>query len=99
MIVAVLAAATDEACRSEAEEGERFAMLRESLAGLGARITNAWNLLGRFDYLLLIDVDGDVRNVFAVMSHIAQTGTMRTESLPAIPLEEYFAIARSVSGP
>jgi uncharacterized protein with GYD domain len=97
MNLAVLAIATDEACLTEAEEQERFAELARRLKDRHVTIEQSWNLLGRYDYLLLLDVQGGEREAFAAMSLIAQSGTMRTESFMALPLDTYFGLAREVA--
>ena len=97
MNLVVLATATDEACLTEAEERERFTALAEQLRGRSVTVQASWNLLGRYDYLLLLDVEGGVPEAFAAMSMIAQSGTMRTESFLALPLESYFDLAREVA--
>jgi uncharacterized protein with GYD domain len=97
MKLAVLATATDDAARSEHEESERFGVLTKQLERSGARISEAWALLGPHDYLMILDVDGEVEQAFSVMSVIAQSGTMRTESFVAMPLTGYFTLAASVT--
>ncbi|MCK2215435.1 hypothetical protein MF672_016795 [Actinomadura sp. ATCC 31491] len=99
MQLVVLGTATDEACLTEAEEGERFAALTERLRARAVTVRHAWNLLGRHDYLLVLDVEGGPPEAFAAMSIIAQSGAMRTESFLALPLETYFDLAAQVARP
>jgi uncharacterized protein with GYD domain len=97
MKLAILATATDEAAESEHAEAARFADLKLALTERRARVDAAWGLLGKYDYLLLLDVAGGVENVFAAMSTIAQSGAMRTESFVAMPLERYFELAAGLA--
>lgn len=97
MKLVVLATATDAAAQTEAEEVTRYAQLKTCLRHQGVNIETAFNLLGRHDYLLLMDVQGGPEAAFRAMSTIAQSGTMRTESFIAIPLESYFEIAADLA--
>jgi uncharacterized protein with GYD domain len=94
----VLATATDDACKNESEELHRFTDLTTQLERHGVRVVTAWNLLGKFDYLLILEMTDDPRVAFGAMSIIAQSGSMRTESMVAMPLTEYFDLARHVAG-
>lgn len=98
MKLVVLASATDDAAARESEEGRRYAHLKSVLGAQGVQIDAAFNLLGRHDYLLVLEIDGGPEDAFRAMSTIAQSGTMRTESFVAMPLESYFAIAADVGG-
>lgn len=93
MHLVTLATATDGAAQTEYEETERFAALTASLEAIGVHLRSSWNLLGKFDYLLVFDIGDDPTTAFRAMSVIAQSGTMRTESMMAMPLSDYFQMA------
>lgn len=56
MHLAVLATATDQACLTEADEGRRFRDIQQHLSALGVHLQSAWNLLGKYDYLLILGI-------------------------------------------
>ena len=96
MKLAVLASATDAAAQSEKDELVRFAQLKQHLAETGVKIDVSLNLLGRYDYLFIMDIPDGPENAFRAMSVIAQSGTMRTESFVAMPLDSYFEMAAEI---
>lgn len=96
MKLVVLATATDNAAESEHEEVERFAFLKSTLESMGVRIETSLNLLGRYDYLFVMEIEGGPEAAFRAMSSIAQSGTMRTESFLAMPLDSYFQMASEI---
>lgn len=96
MKLVVLASATDAAAQSEKEEVVRFGGLKQQLEKAGVTIDVSLNLLGRYDYLFVMDVPDGPENAFRAMSLIAQSGTMRTESFVAMPLDSYFAMAADI---
>lgn len=95
MTVVLLATATD-ATRTHTET-IRLNALRAELESLGVRIESAWVLLGGYDYLLILDVTGPTESAFAAVSKIAQSGTMRTESHVAMPLDCFLDISKDVA--
>lgn len=97
MKLVVLAVATDRAAETEYEEITRFERLCEDLALIGVRIEVSLNLLGRYDYLFVMDMKDDHELAFRAMSVIAQSGTMRTESFVAMPLANYLRTAAEVA--
>jgi uncharacterized protein with GYD domain len=92
----VLAIATDEACKTEVEEVQRFRSLRERLERRNVSMETALGLLGKYDYLFVLDTDGGPETAFAAMSEIAQSGTMRTETFTAMSLQGYFELAAEI---
>ncbi|MGH3344432.1 MAG: GYD domain-containing protein [Carbonactinosporaceae bacterium] len=87
MNVVLLARAAEAPTRLRADQ---FEELRAQLESLGVRVESAWVLLGQYDFLFVLDVSGPPETAFAAMSKFAQLGTMRTQSLVALPLDYFF---------
>jgi len=69
---------------------ERILAVREEVEALGLRVHAQYALMGQYDFLNLIEApDEQTMAKAAVM--LAARGTMRTTTLPAIPVEDLIA--------
>ena len=76
------------------ENPERILRVREEVEALGLTVVAQYALMGQYDFLNIIDApDERVMAKAAIM--LAARGTMRTNTLPAIPVEELIAALRS----
>ncbi|MGH3329234.1 MAG: GYD domain-containing protein [Streptomycetales bacterium] len=87
MNVVLLARAVKAPTRLQAEQ---FEELRSQLEGMGVRVESAWVLLGQYDFMFILDISGPPESAFAAISKFVQSGTMRTQSLVAMPLDYFF---------
>lgn len=93
MKLAILASATEASLQSEQAEKTRLARLYNDLEQLGSTIDMALNLLGRHDYLFVVDIPDEISEAFKVAATMIQSGGMRTETFVGIPVDEYADIA------
>jgi uncharacterized protein with GYD domain len=99
MKLAILASATEASLEAEHAEEKRIASLYEHIEQIGGVIESGLNLLGRHDYLFVVDMPGDVDAAFQVASAMIQAGGMRTETFVGIPVSAYADIAARLSPP
>ncbi len=55
---------------------------------LGAKVTAQWAVLGRFDFINVIEAP-DEQTMARVSLELGSRGTAKYESLPAIPVEDF----------
>jgi uncharacterized protein with GYD domain len=72
------------------EKPERILQVRSEVEALGLTVHAQYALMGQYDFLSLIEAaDEQAMATAAIM--LAARGTMRTTTLPAIPVEELVA--------
>ena len=69
------------------EKPERILQVREEVEALGLRVHAQYALMGQYDFLNIIEApDEETMAKAAIM--LAARGTMRTTTLPAIPVDQ-----------
>ena len=67
---------------------ERLMEVNDEVAALGVTVVEQYALLGQYDFLNVIDAP-DEATVAKLAISLAARGTMKTVTLPAIPVEEF----------
>lgn len=87
-LFAVLSTLTDEGAKTLKERPNRVREVNEELSKLGVRVLNQYAVLGDFDFLNIVEAGSSV-TIAKAMVELASRGTLRTKTLPLIPLEEF----------
>lgn len=66
----------------------RFDDFRKNLEKAGGRLIGAYAVMGAYDYVAIVDVPNDETAV-ALALKVAQKGTSSTQTMRAIPMEEF----------
>ena len=69
---------------------DRMKDVNEEVEALGVRIIDQYALLGQYDFLNIIEAD-DEATVAKLAISLAARGTLKTVTLPAIPVDEFIA--------
>lgn len=69
---------------------ERVREVNEEVEALGVKVVEQYALLGPYDFLNVIEAPDDV-TVARLATSLAARGTMKTLTLPAIPIEDFIA--------
>lgn len=66
----------------------RFNDFRKNVEKVGGRLVGAYALMGSYDYVAVVDVPDDATAVSLALK-VAQRGTSTTQTMRAIPMEEF----------
>ena len=69
---------------------DRISAVRTEVENLGLRVVAQYALMGQYDFLNLIEAP-DEQTMAKAAIMLAARGTMRTTTLPAIPVEDLIA--------
>jgi uncharacterized protein with GYD domain len=75
------------------EEGDRKA--KQVIESLGGKILCMYYTFGRYDFVAVIDMPSK-ESVVKFLSIVGKHGTVRTETLEAIPAEMIYKIAKEI---
>lgn len=74
---------------------KRFDRFEEGIKALGGRVLSSYGLLGEHDVLIIVELP-DERAAFKTLIKAAIGGTARSKTFTAIPLNEFYALAKGV---
>lgn len=73
----------------------RFNDFRKNVEKAKGRLIGAYALMGNYDYLAIVDVPDDTAAVSLALK-VAQRGTSTTQTMRAIPMEEFVKLVESL---
>jgi uncharacterized protein with GYD domain len=76
-----------------AEAPERLKAVNEEVEALGVKVLEQYALLGQYDFLNIIEAPDDV-TVTRLAITLAARGTMKSVTLPAVPIDQFIARLR-----
>jgi uncharacterized protein with GYD domain len=72
------------------EVPERVKAVNEEVEALGVKVVQQFALLGPYDFLNIVEAPDDV-TMARLATSLAARGTMKTVTLPAIPVDDFIA--------
>lgn len=94
-IYAALGRLTGEGARDMKGSARRYEENKKVFEEAGAKILAGYALLGRYDLLFIIEAP-DNRTAMKLSMKTASRGTSAYETMPAVPIEEFFKIAQEL---
>ena len=86
-IYIILSKLTDEGAKTLKTRPERVNEVNEELKKMGVRIIEQYAVLGEYDFVNIVEADDNI-TVMKAMVELASRGTIRTVTMPAIPVDE-----------
>ena len=86
----MLSTLTPEGVQTVKNNPSRIREVNHEVEQLGAKVIAQWAVLGRFDFVNILEVPDDA-TMARVSLELGGRGTARYESLVAIPVEEFIA--------
>ena len=84
----MLANLTPEGVQTVKNNPQRIREVNREVEQLGAKVTAQWATLGRFDFLSIVEAP-DEQTMARVSLELGSRGTVRYETLAAIPAEDF----------
>jgi len=76
------------------ENPDRIRQVREEVEALGLKVLEQFALLGQYDFLNVIEAP-DEQTMARAAVMLASRGTLKTTTLPAIPVDEFVATLKA----
>ncbi|MEG9194002.1 MAG: GYD domain-containing protein [Archaeoglobales archaeon] len=83
----VLSRLTDEGAKTLKERPQRLKEVNQELEKMGLKVIEQYAVLGEYDFVNIVEANDDL-TVAKAMLELASRGTIRTVTMPAIPVDE-----------
>jgi len=89
-IYVLLSRLTDEGAKTIKDKPERIKEVNKEIEAFGAKVLHQYATLGRYDFVNIVEAQ-DALAIARVSVELASRGTVKMETLTAIPIEEFVA--------
>jgi uncharacterized protein with GYD domain len=86
----MLSTLTPEGVQTLKSNPQRIREVNKEIEQLGATVKAQWAVLGRFDFVNVVEAP-DESTIARVSMELGSRGTMRLETLSAIPVDDFIA--------
>ncbi|WP_290899203.1 GYD domain-containing protein [Ferroglobus sp.] len=87
-IYIILSRLTDEGAETLKEKPERVKEVNEELEKMGVKVLQQYVVFGEFDFVNIVEAPDNI-TVMKAMVELASRGTIRTVTMPAVPVDEF----------
>ena len=86
----LLSTLTDDGAETLAKNPERITAVNKEVEAMGVRVLQQYAVLGPFDFVSIVEAP-DNQTVAHMSIHLSQRGSIRIQTLAAIPVEQFIA--------
>lgn len=86
---------TSEGLKTIKDAPQRIANVNKNISDAGGKLIGAYNLLGRYDALLITEFPSE-RDALKVFLKSGATGAVTTETLTAVPRDEFLKVVGEI---
>ncbi len=84
----VLSTLTPEGSRTVKDNPDRIKQVNKTVEAFGTKIVAQYALLGPYDFLTILEAEDNI-DVFQAAIEVGSRGTLKTLTIPAIPINEF----------
>jgi uncharacterized protein with GYD domain len=86
----MLSTVTDEGSKTIKKNPDRIKEVNEEIKALGVKVKAQYAVLGPFDFINIVEAP-DNETVFHVSAELAARGTVKLQTLAAVPIDDFIA--------
>lgn len=86
----MLSTLTDEGAKTITENPDRIKEVNQEIEALGVKVVHQYATLGQCDFVNIVEAP-DNETIARVSAELSSRGSVRLETLPAIPIDTFIA--------
>ena len=84
----MLSTLTDEGAKTITENPDRIREVNQEIEALGVKVIHQYATLGQYDFVNIVEAP-DIQTIARVSAELSSRGSVRLQTLPAIPIAEF----------
>lgn len=84
----MLSTLTDEGAKTITENPDRIREVNQEIEALGVKVMHQYATLGQYDFVNIVEAP-DIQTIARVSAELSSRGSVRLQTLPAIPIAEF----------
>jgi uncharacterized protein with GYD domain len=89
----MLSTLTDEGAETIKENPNRIKEVNQEIEALGVKVLSQYATLGQYDFVNIVEAP-DNQTIARVSAELSSRGSVRLQTLPAIPIDDFIATFR-----
>lgn len=86
----MLSTLTDEGAQTITENPDRIKEVNQEIEALGVKVLHQFATLGQYDFINIVEAP-DNETIARVSAELSSRGSIRLQTLPAIPIDAFIA--------